>query len=166
MDLEQASKTAAAAPPGMLDLGGQSFLIRPLTGPEKLSLGREMRKQVLAASRDPIAVVNEKVSAAEKMGRPLNPTVVQGMIDAALKASSRQEGKTEPSDDDIEQQFKTLTGARYFVWFWVSRTNKDVTAKDIADLLPDDDAVNDVYYKLTELSGLKEFDPKKASSTG
>ena len=162
MDLDQAAAIAAAAPPGVLELGGRSFLLKPMTGPEELAVYEEMRRQVMTSARDPLDVANERIALAEREKRPFSPTVVAAMVQNALAASGRQEAKAEPSQAEVAARMHTLGGSQWLIWFRLRKADPTVTLANVKEWVPDDDAKNDVLHRMAELSGLKEIDPKKA----
>lgn len=161
---------AAAVCPQALEFGGRTFVLSPVTGPEAKTLGLaqrdEFRRQCLAKAADPLALVNERVAAAEKAGKPLHPSVVTAMVDAAMSAAGREEGKSEPTDAEIVARIDTLEGSQFIVWQRLRRCDPAVTRKFVAENMPDMDARNAVFARIMEIDGLADLDAKKATATG
>lgn len=152
---------AAAVGVGVLEFGGRTFLLPPVGGPDQMAIYSEFRRQCLADARDPLAVVNERVSQAEKAGRPFSATVIDAMVKSAMSAATRSEGKAEPSDAEIAARINTLDGSRFVVWYRLRRADPTVTREWVAEHVPDMDARNAVFARLAEVDGLAALDPKK-----
>jgi hypothetical protein len=153
---------AACAGPGVLELGGRTFVLPPASGPDLMGVHAEFRRQCLAQARDPLEVVNERIAAAEKAGRPFAPSVVDALVKTALASSGRAEGKAEPSDADVLARVHTLEGSHSLIWFRLRRADPAVTREWVAAAVPDMDARNEVFARLAEIDGLRALDPKKA----
>lgn len=161
---------AAAVSAQVFEFGGRSFVLSPVTGPEAKALGLaqrdEFRRQCMAKAADPLALVNERIADAEKRGKPLHPAMVAAMVDAAMSAAGREEGKAEPSDAEIVARIDTLDGSRFIVWQRLRRCDPTVTRAFVAEHMPDMDARNAVFARIMEIDGLSSIDPKKATATG
>ncbi len=157
---------AAAASPAVFELGGRTFVLAPVTGPDMLAVHAEFRRQCLASSRDPLDLVNERIAAAEKAGRPFSPTVIEALVRSAVSSAGRAEGRAEPSDADILARLNTLDGSRYLVWHRLRRCDPTVTREWVAEHVPDMAARNEVFARLMEIDGMAHLDPKKAAATG
>lgn len=166
MDSENRPHHAAAAGPGLFELGGKTFVLSPMTGPDWLALHAEFRRQCIASARDPLAVVNERIAAAEKAGKPLSPTLVNAMVAAAMSAAGRTEGKAEPSEQEISARVNTLEGSRYLIFHRLRKADHEVTAAWVAEHVPDMETRNRVFSDFARADGLEALDPKKASPTG
>ena len=101
---------AAAAPPGVLELHGRTFVLSPLSGPDELAVWQEMRRQVMQAASEPLAMLNDRISAAEKRGSPFSPTVVKALVDSALASAGKKEQRPEPTESDIAARLYDLDG--------------------------------------------------------
>lgn len=161
-DSDSRAARAAAVGPGVFELGGRTFVLSPLAGPDHMAIYAEFRRQCLAASKDPLTLVNERVSAAEKAGKPLSPTIVDAMVKSAMSASGRPEAKSEPSDAEIAARINTLEGSQWVVWFRLRKADATVLPAWVAEHIPDMDARNAVFHRLAQLDGLTDLDPKKA----
>lgn len=163
---ETRAARAAAAGPGVFELGGRTFVLSPLTGPDHMAVYAEFRRQCLAAAKDPLTLVNERISAAEKAGKPFSPTVVEALVKTAMSATGRPEAKSEPSDAEIAARVNTLDASQWVVWFRLRKADPEVTLSWVAEHVPDMDARNAVFHRFAQLDGLADLDPKKASPTG
>lgn len=161
-DEDRAAAEAAAVGPGVYELGGRTFVLKPLDGPAFMAIRAEWRRQCMASAADPIQVLNDRIAAAEKAGKPFSPTVVEALTRAALAASGRKEGKAEPSDAEIGAQGETLDGSRWLIWYRLRQADPTVTPAWVAEQIPDMEARNAAYHRLAELEGLRALDPKKA----
>lgn len=153
---------AAAAGACVFELGGRTFVLTPATGPDQLAIYTEFRRQCMAGAADPLDAVNQKIAAAEKAGRAYSPTVIDAMVRAALSASTRNEGKAVPTDAEIGDRINTLDGSRFVIWWRLRKADQSVTRDWVAEQVPDMDARNAVFSRLTELDGLAALDAKKA----
>ncbi len=157
---------AACSGPGILTIGGRTFVVPPIPAPDALALQSEFRRQCIAEAKDPLTLANERISAAEKAGRPLSPTVVNAMVTAAMSATSRPEAKSEPSEEEILARVNTLEGSRTVLFYRLRRVAPDVTMDWVRSVMPDMDARNEVFAALAEVDGTRQADAKKASASG
>lgn len=165
-DGEKRAAAAASAGGGVIELGDKVFGVLPMSGPGWMAVRNEWRNQVLSAAKDPLVLVNEKVEAAAKAGRPFAPFVVEMMVKAAMGAAGRKEGKAEPTDAEILAQGESLDGGRFLVWYRLRQSDPTLSQQWVADQLPDLEAVYAVTEKLSRAEGLAELDPKKALPSG
>ena len=157
---------AAAAGGGVIELGGRVFAVPPMSGPGWMAVRNEWRNQVMAQSKDPLAMVNERVEAAAKAGKPFSPFVVELMVKTAMGSAGRKEGKAEPTDAEILAHGETLDGGRFLVWYRLRQSDPTVTREWVAEHLPDMEAVWRVNEAIVRAEGFADIDPKKASPTG
>ena len=159
---ETRASRAAAVGPGVFELGGRTFVLAPLTGPDHMAVYSEFRRQCLAAAKDPLTLVNERISAAEKAGKPFSPTVVEALVKNAMSAVGRPEAKSEPSDDEVAARVNTLEGSQWAVWLRLRKADPSVTLAWVAEQMPDMAARHQIVHRLSQLDGLADLDPKKA----
>lgn len=153
---------AAASGVSLFEFGGRSFVLPPLTAQDMVAIHSEYRRQCLATARDPLAVINERIAAAEKSGKPFPPSVVDALVRTAMTAAVREDGRAEPTDADIVARVNTLDGSRYLVWHRLRKADQTVTREFVAEHLPDMDARDAVFARLLECDGFAHLDPKKA----
>lgn len=153
---------AACAGPGVLELGERTFVLPPATAPDMMAVHAEFRRQCMAAAKDPLAVVNERIAAAEKAGKPFAPSVVDALVKTALASAGREEAKAEPSDADVLAPIHTLGGSHFLIWYRLRKADPSVSLSFVAEHVPDMDARNAVFARLAEIDGLRDLDPKKA----
>jgi hypothetical protein len=153
---------AAGTGGGVFELGGRTFVLSAMTAPDMLSIHAEFRRQCMAQAKDPLAVVNERIAAAEKAGKPFAPSVVDALVKTALASSGRAEGKAEPSDADVLARIHTLEGSHFLVWYRLRKADPTITREWVAEHVPDMDVRNQCFARFAELDGLAALDPKKA----
>lgn len=158
----QGEAKAVCAGGGAVEVGGRVFVCPAMSGPHWMAVRNAWREQVMATAKDPLTVVNERISAAEKAGRPFSPTVVESLVKSALSASARAEGKSEPSEQEILAQADTVMGGRFLVWYRLRLADPTVTQQWVAEHVPDMDAVYALTERFARADGLKDLDPKKA----
>lgn len=152
---------AAAVGTGVLELGGRTFVLPPASGPDMMAVHAEFRRQCLASARDPLAVVNERIAAAEKAGRPFAPAVMDALVKTALASSARVEAKAEPSEADILARVHTLEGSQFLIWCRLRRADPTLPLAFVVEHVPDMETRNAVFDRIAELDGLKPLDAKK-----
>jgi hypothetical protein len=153
---------AAAAGGGVFEFGGRSFVLPPLTAGDMLAVHTEFRRQCIASAKDPITVINERIAAAEKAGKPFSPAIIEALVRSAMAAATRDEGKVEPSDAEILARLNTLDGSRYFIWQRLKKADATVTREWVAEHLPDMASRDVVFAALLEADGFQHLDQKKA----
>jgi hypothetical protein len=161
-DSDSRAARAAAVGSGVFELGGRTFVLSPLTGPDHMAIYAEFRRQCMAASKDPLTLVNERITAAEKAGKPFSPTIVEALVKSAMSASSRPEAKSEPSDAEIAARVNTLEGSQWVVWFRLRKADPSIVPQWVAEHVPDMDTRNQVFHRFAQLDGLTDLDAKKA----
>ena len=162
--------SAAAVSPQVFEFGDRTFVLSPIQGADAkahgLALHAEFRRQCMASAKDPLGMVNDRIAAAEKAGKPLHPSVINAMVEAAMSAATREEGKTEPTDAEIVARANTLAGSQFLVWLRLRKCDPSVTRAWVAEHMPDMDTRNDVFARIMEVDGMASLDPKKATATG
>lgn len=147
---------AVSQPPGVLVLAGRSFAILPPTPRDKLVTHERMR--ALAESRD----LSPLDYAARHTHLP--PAVFAIAIAESIKLGHR--AAPAPAPEVIWDQYTTLDGVRWRVWYHVSRVLKDFTIEDVEDLVTADNVL-DASDALDEALGLRKIDPNApAPATG
>lgn len=156
---ELAGAQAAVSGPAAVSVGPRTFILKPPSIEDYGAMLKEMRRQVMATSRDPIEAINERIAAAEKAGRPFSPTVVKALVESAIASSTAKDAKAEPSMDQLTAQMQTLDGLRWWVGYLVKKADPSVTAADIAGWIPDDATAFRVSAEVGRLSEHQAFHP-------
>jgi len=149
---------AAAAAPQTLVLGGRTFIVPVPTLSDFFAQRAEARRQVQESFKDPLELVNEKISAAERKGRPYSPTLIAALTAEAMKGSGSKEGKSEPSEEQLKEQLTSPGMIRWWALYLVRKADANVTAEDIAQWVPDADVYN-VSAKLGRIMQLADLNP-------
>jgi hypothetical protein len=151
-DAEKACNRAAAAVPQTLEIGGRSFLIPPLKLADFYAQRSKARELCMSTAEDPIEVVNKRVQAAEKAGKPLSPTIVKHLTEAALSAASSQQAKVEPTEDQIMQRTTTPDFLRWWVWHLCRKADKEITQAEVNELIgPKDEDAFELSNRIGEI---------------
>jgi hypothetical protein len=94
----------------------------------------------------------------------LNPAQLAAAVSEAIKLGSG--GGAEPTPDAVWEQYVTLEGVRWRVWYHVSRAHKEFTIEDAAKLVTEDNLF-DAATALDEALKFRALDPKgEGSATG
>lgn len=141
---------AISQTPGTLAIGGRSFVILPPTPRDKLATHQRMRAMVDAKCISPLDY------AAKHTHLPA--AVFAVAIAEALKLGSTPPAP--PPAEVIWDQYTTLDGVRWRVWWHVSRVLKDFKIEDAAALVTEDN-VFDASDALDAALRLGAIDPKK-----
>jgi hypothetical protein len=139
---------ALAQAPGTLTLAGRSFVILPPTTRDKQATHQRMRAFVQAKSISPLDY------AARHTHLP--PAVFAVAIAEALKLGRMPE--VEPPPEAIWEQYTTLEGVRWRVWYHVSRALPEFTPEEAAALVTDDNVL-DASDALDLALRLRAIDP-------
>lgn len=161
-DIDRGVAIASAAPPGVIEFGGRTFVLGRLEEREELGIWQEFRRQVMNDAADPLTVVNREISRAEKAGQPFHPAVINVMVEKALAAAARKEKKAEPSAAEISARMHTFDGGRWLIWFRLRKADPSVTQEWVNEQVPDDLTKDDVLVRMAKAAGLDAIDPKKA----
>jgi len=157
-DQDKARNEAAIAAPGTIVLGGRTFVIRPPSVLDHSAWRKELRRQIQAGMTDPIEAVNKRISEAERALKPLSPTVVKYLVDAALQAEAAGQ-KVEPSDGQIAEQTTTLDGARWWVWYVLRKADPSLTMATVNEHAADEDAIFSLANRIAEIQNMKKLVP-------
>lgn len=160
MDAEtQAANEAAAANPQILNLGGRTFVLPVPKAADYFAQRDEARKRALGVMRDPLDVLNERISDAEKRGKPWSPTLIASATESAMRASSANTARHEPTIEQIVEQLSKPDFLKWWVWYLIHKVAPDATLEWIKGLLTDDDAY-ELSTQLGKLAELSKLNPK------
>lgn len=157
---ERAAAEASAAGPAAVAIGPHTFVLTPPAVEDYAALLKEMRRQVMGASSDPVSALNERVSAATRSGRPLDPMLLSALAKEAMAAATSKDQKAEPTDDQIYAQAKTRDGIVWWVWYLVRKGDASVTLADVSGWLPDDEAAFRAASDVSRVAEHKAISPK------
>lgn len=142
---------AVAQTPGTLALGGRAFVILPPTPRDMLAASRRMRAMVEAKALSPLDYVASR--------REHIPAAVFALAVAeSIKLGALPQVAPDPAL--VWEQYATLEGVRWRVWYHVSRLDKSVTPDRVAEWVTEDNLF-DVAEQLDAALGLAGIDPKK-----
>lgn len=137
--------------PGTLDLCGRTFAILPPTLRDTTVTHQRMRGFAEAKAMSPLDYVVQKHSH-------LPPPVFAIAVSEAIKLGSA--APVAPPNEVIWDQYTTLEGVRWRVWYHITRIDKDVTIEEVAKWVTEDNHF-DVSDALNTALGLDKIDPKK-----
>lgn len=149
-----------AAAPGTLVIGGRSFTIPPITLADKFRVAERMQELAQVKCLSPVDY------AAQHTHLP--PAVFAVMMSEALKlgSGSGQAGGVKPTTEAVWDEYATLDGIRYRVWYHVSRGLPAFTPEEAAALVTADNRF-DASDALDKALKLDRIDPKgQANGTG
>lgn len=149
---------AALAPaPGHLTLGGITFTVLPPTPGDMIRTGDKMKELARAKCAGPLDYVVRNSAT-------LPPAMLALAVAEAIKLGAG--GGVEPTIESVWEQYTTLEGVRWRVWYHVSRVLPDFTPEAAAALVTDDNRL-DAAEQLDAALKLKAADPKgPAPATG
>lgn len=156
---QQAVNTAAAAAPQTLVLGTRTFVVAPPSLADIFAQRAEARRQVQEAMVDPLDLLNRKISAAEKAGRPYSPTLIAALSESAMKSGSSKDAKPEPTDAQLFDQVTKSEMMYWWAWFMVKKTDPTVTMEDVKGWVSEEEIYR-VSSRLGEIMALsKDLNP-------
>jgi hypothetical protein len=126
-EFDAGRKSGAVAASGILELGGRTFVLPPMTIEDYGAWGDAGREAVKADMADPIAVLNtglnELAAVMADSGEQINPATIKALADAAFAArsSNKGRGKAEPTADQISAWSLSLDGVRWLLHYRVNR---------------------------------------------
>jgi hypothetical protein len=140
---------ALARAPSALVVGGRSFVILPPTPRDMLAVNERMKALARARCVSPLdyALSHSHLGAA----------ALELAVTQALKLGAG--GGVRPDPEAVWEQFHTLAGVRWRVWYHASRAHKSLTPEDVAELVTDDNLF-DVAADLDAALKLARLDPK------
>jgi hypothetical protein len=147
---------SVSQPPGALTLAGSSFVILPATPRDMLVVHNRMRAFAQAKATSPLDF------AARHTHLP--PAVFAVAIAEALKLGAG--APVPPPAEAVWDQYTTLDGVRWRLWYHVSRTLKEFTPEAAAALVTEDNLL-DAAEALDRALNFKGIDPNApAPATG
>jgi hypothetical protein len=146
---------ALAQTPATLSLGGRSFIILPLHTRDMLATHYRMRALAEARDKSPLDY------AAGHTHLP--PAVFAVAVAEAIKIGHR--APPPPPQEVIDDQYTTLAGVRWRVYYHISRVLTDFTPEDAAKLVTEDNLFDAAgkLDKAIKLAGLDPNDPAPAT---
>lgn len=154
-----AANVAAASAPQILQLGGRTFVLPIPTLSDFFAQRDEIRKRLMNESKDPLELLNERISTAERKGRPFSPTVIKSMTEIAMAASGSKETKSEPTDAAIHAKATSVEMLKWWAVYLIRKADATVDEKWIDEQLPDDNAVFTLSVQLGKLLNMAKLDP-------
>lgn len=145
-----AVNSAAASFPRPLVIGGKTFVVTPPGVEDFFACRDEARRLVISESSDAIDVVNERISKAERAGKPLSPTMVKGMIADAMAAATSKEKALEPTEAQMLAKITAMEMFRWWAWWLVRKVDASVTRDQISEWVPED-KVGELTIAISEL---------------
>lgn len=147
---------AVAAAPGTLTLGGVPYLVLPPTPGDKARTVERMRELARARCLSPVDYALTHAHLA--------PAALALVVSEAIKLGAG--GGVEPTAEAVWEQFDTLDGVRWRVWYHLSKTTPAATPEAVAALVTEANR-GDVAAALDAALKLEQIDPKGlAPATG
>lgn len=148
---------ALAPMPGRLEIGGSAFVILPPTPGDMIRTQDRMRELARSRCVPPLDFVFKSAAA-------LTPAQLALAVSEAIKLGAG--GGVDPTPEAVWDQYTTLEGVRWRVWYHVGRVVKDFAPEAAAALVTDDNRL-DVADRLDAALALRAADPKgPAPATG
>lgn len=140
----------------VLTVGGREFVILPPTPRDMIATAQRMRELAQAQYRSP-------VDYALSHGH-LPPAALALVVSEAIKLGSGKALKATP--EEVYDQYETLEGVRWRVWYHASKACPALTTEEVAALVPDGEHLR-VREALDAALSFKESDPNApAPATG
>lgn len=139
--------------PGSVTIKGRTFVIEPRTPRDAARVREQMRQLALPGCTEPLKYVSAQIE-------DLHPAAAQIATAEALKLGTG--GGVEPHEAAIARQYESLDGARFQLWYYARKADKNLT-REAVDALVGEDDVYDVVDALVE--ALKEPGFPKASTS-
>lgn len=133
-----------------LDGQKRSFALGKTSQEEFFAWRAAVKKQLQEAWKSPIQIVNETIMKAEKNKTPLSPTLIQVMMDTALR---QQSSDYTPTESQIQNALESLESVRWLTHYKLARIDNTITREMIAEAIPDQEAAMAVLNKLGEVEG-------------
>lgn len=137
----------------VLKVGGREFVILPPTPRDMVITTKRMTELAKAQYKSPLEVA---------LAHNLPPAALALAVSEALKLASGNALK--PSPEEVWDQYLTLEGVQWRVWFHVSKTCPEFTLEDAAALVPDGEHFR-VAEALDAALSFKEADPNAPAPT-
>lgn len=139
-----------AKAPGVLKIGERQFVILPPTPRDMLAVGTRMRELARSRCVSPLDYVLKHTH--------LNPAALSLALREAIALGAGPPIKLDP--ESVWEQYDTIEGLRFRVWYHVSRAHKDFTPEQAEELVTEDNLF-DVADALNQALRFGELDPKK-----
>lgn len=140
----------------VLTVGGRSFVILPPTPRDMIATTQRMKELAQAQYRSPVDYALTHTH--------LPPAALALVVSEAIKLGSGKALK--PTHEEVFDQYLTLEGVRWRVWFHCSKTCPELTQDEVAALVPDGEHLR-VAEALDAALSFKELDPNApAPATG
>jgi len=133
----------------LLVLGGREFVILPPTPRDKLVTHERMKALAKAQCVSPLDYVATKHAH-------LPPAAFAIAVSEAIKIGAG--APVSPSVEAVWEQYATLAGVRWRVWYHISRALKDFDPKEVEALVTEDN-LYDASDALDAALGLGAIDP-------
>lgn len=149
----------ASAVPGRITVKGRDFAILPPTPDDLTKIHERMRELALPSCTSPLLVVNA-------VAKDLDPGVLAVMAQAAVARASG--GGSEPTEDAIRRQYRTIEGVRFQLWYFANKGGASLSMKDVEAMVGEEEryAVDDALFTacgLGKLPGPKDSAPGESS---
>jgi hypothetical protein len=140
----------------VLTVGGRAFVVLPPTPRDMLNVNQRMTELAQAQYRSPLDYACSHTH--------LPPVLLALSVSEAIKLGSGKALKA--TRDEIWDQYQTLEGVRWRVWYHASQTTPGLTLDEVAALVPDGEHIT-VAEALDAALSFKELDPNaQAPATG
>jgi hypothetical protein len=150
---------AFAQAPAVLAIDGRRFVVLPPRPRDVLAVNARMKELARAKCTSPIDYVLAHAHVA--------PGALELLCRQAILLGSGN--GVRPDESAIWDEFASLDGVRWRVWYFASKVEKSLKLEDVAALVTEDNLF-DVAADLDAALRLASIDPKKetpaASSTG
>lgn len=148
---------AIASPPGLVTVGGRSFVIAPPSPGDMLREMLQMKQLARACCLSPVDY------AAQHAHLP--PAIFAALLREAVALGAGNGGKSEPTEQMFQEQYAMPPGVRWRLWYHVTRSGyKDFTEKDAESLVTDHNCIDvtnaiDAALKLASIDAEKKTPP-------
>lgn len=140
----------------VVTVGGREFVILPPTPRDMIATAQRMKELAQAQYRSPLDYVLTHSH--------LPPAALSLAVSEAIKLGSGKALKA--TADEVWEQYQTLEGVRWRVWFHASKTCPELTLEEVSALVPDGEHIR-VVEALDAALSFKESDPNApAPATG
>lgn len=150
---------AALASPGLITLGGRSFLCTKPSGPMMNAWRAELRRQVQQDMADPIRECNREIAEMERAGTPLSPTMMKEMTAMAFASKVAKSKKVEPTIEQITEQTQSVEGIRFWAWLVLRKADPSLPKEWIDQNLPTEEEAFQIASDLAQLTLLPDLVP-------
>lgn len=132
----------------VLAVGGREFVILPPTPRDMIATMQRMKELAQAQYRSPVDYALSHTH--------LQPAALSLVVSEAIKLGAGKALK--PTQEEVFDQYLTLEGVRWRVWFHASKTCPALTTDEVAALVPDGERLR-VAESLDAALSFKESDP-------